>query len=137
MTTRTDTGSKLDSPSGTTHPASPSDETGRTAVIGGAVSDAAGSVRDVAAEAAARLPKVAASARGAIEDANREMRGGSDEMLTVGSALSFGLAGGLLLGGAPRLIVLGALIPALMMAFTMFNRASGATGAVGGSMQGR
>ena len=136
MTTRADTGSKLDSPSTTTHADSTTDS-GRTAALGGAVSDAAVTVRDVAAEAAARLPDAAATARSAIEDANRQMRGGSDEMLTVGSALSFGLAAGLLIGGAPRVIVVGAFIPAVAMVLTMFNRANPGRGTVGRSMQGR
>ena len=84
---------------------------------------------------AARLPDAAATARSAIEDANRQMRGGSDEMLTVGSALSFGLAAGLLIGGAPRVIVVGAFIPAVAMVLTMFNRANPGRGPVGRSMQ--
>ena len=137
MTTRADTGSKLDSPSGTTPREGTTTESGRTAAVGGAVSEAAVTVRDVAAETAARLPDAAATARSAIEDANRLMQGGSDEMLTVGSALSFGLAAGLLIGGAPRLIVVGAFIPAVAMVLTMFNRANPGRGAVGRSMQGR
>ena len=136
MTTRADTGSKLDSPSTTAHADSTTDS-GRTAALGGAVSDAAVTVRDVAAETAARLPDAAATARSAIEDANRQMRGGSDEMLTVGSALSFGLAAGLLIGGAPRVIVVGAFIPAVAMVLTMFNRANPGRSPVGRSMQGR
>jgi hypothetical protein len=136
MTTRADTGSKLDSPSATANVDSTTDS-GRAAALGGAVSDAAVTVRDVAAETAARLPDAAATARSAIEDANRQMRGGSDEMLTVGSALSFGLAAGLLIGGAPRVIVVGAFIPAVAMVLTMFNRANPGRGAVGRPMQGR
>jgi len=137
MTTRADTGSTYERTAGSTRDASSEEESTRAAAVGGAVSDAAGTVRDVAADAAARLPEVAATTRAAIEDANRQMRGGSDEMLTVGSALSFGLAGGLLIGGAPRLIVVGALIPAVMMVLTMFNRSSRTTGPTSRSMQGR
>jgi hypothetical protein len=137
MTIRADTGSKLDSPSGTTAHANSTTDPGRSAALGGAVSDAAVTVRDVATDAAARLPDAAATARSAIEDANRQMRGGSDEMLTVGSALSFGLAAGLFIAGAPRLIVVGAFIPAVMMVLTMFNRANPASSAAGRSMQGR
>jgi hypothetical protein len=137
MTTRADTGSKLDSPSPTTAHSDSTTDSGRAAALSGTVSDAAGTVRDVAADAAARLPDAAATARSAIEDANRQMRGGSDEMLTVGSALSFGLAAGLLIGGAPRLIVVGAFIPAVAMVLTMFNRANPGRGTVGRPMQGR
>ena len=112
-------------------------ETSRTAAVGDAVAEAAGTVRGAAGDAVARLPEVAATTRSAIEDANRQMQGGSDEMLTVGSALSFGLAAGLLIGGAPRLIVVGAFIPAVAMVLTMFNRANPGRGAAGRSMQGR
>jgi len=97
MTTRADTGSKLDSPSATTAHSDSTTDSGRTAALGGAVSDAAVTVRDVAAETAA----------------------------------------GLLIGGAPRVIVVGAFIPAVAMVLTMFNRANPGRGAVGRSMQGR
>ncbi len=92
--------------------------------IGATVSDAAGTVRDVAGDAVSRLPDVAATTRSAIEDANRQMRAGSDEMLTVGSVLSFGFAMGLLIGGANRLLIAGALIPAAMMWLTLLDRSS-------------
>jgi hypothetical protein len=118
MTTKTD--------DTTTKNPTPSD-TGRTTDLGGTVSDAAGTVRDAAADAAAKLPDVASSTRAALVDANRQMRTGSDEMLAMGSALSFGLAGGLLLGNAPRIFVAGALIPAVMMVLTLLER-SGRTG---------
>ena len=50
------------------------------------------------------------------------MRAGSDEMLSVGSVLSFGFAMGLLVGGASRLLVAVALIPAAMMGLTLLDR---------------
>lgn len=137
MTSQADTGSKLDSPSGSTADTDDATDTGRAAALGGAVSDAAGTVRDVAADAAARLPDAAASARTAIDDANRQLRGGSDATLAVGSALSFGLAAGLLIGGAPRLIVVGAIIPAVMMVLTLFNRTGQAPSTGGRAMRGR
>ena len=56
----------------------------------------AGTIKTVATDVAARLPEVATTSRTVIERANREMQGGSDELLVVGSALTFGLAGGLL-----------------------------------------
>ena len=98
----------------------------RTAAIGGAVSDAAETVRDAAANvrevAATRLPEVTATTRSAIEDANRQMQSSSDEMLAMGGALSFGLAVGMLIGGAPRLLVAGTLVPAIAMILTLLNR---------------
>ena len=100
------------------------DDPSRAAAVGGAVADAAGTVRNAAGDAAARLPEVAATTRSAIEDANRQMRAGSDEMLALGTVLSFGFAMGLLIGGAARLLVAAALIPAAMMGLTMLDRSS-------------
>ena len=100
------------------------DETSRTAAVGDAVAEAAGTVRGAAGDAVARLPEVASTTRSAIEDANRQMRAGSDEMLSVGSVLSFGFAMGLLIGGASRLLVAVALIPAAAMGLTLMDRVS-------------
>lgn len=100
------------------------DETSQNGGLGGTVSDAAGTVRVAAGDAVARLPEVAASTRSAIEDANRQIRAGSDEMLSLGSVLSFGFAMGLLIGGASRLLVAAAMLPAAMMGLTLLDRAS-------------
>ena len=100
------------------------DDDSRAAAVGDAVADAAGTVRVAAGDAVARLPEVAATTRSAIEDANRQMRAGSDEMLSVGSVLSFGFAMGLLIGGASRLLVAVALIPAAAMGLTLMDRVS-------------
>jgi hypothetical protein len=100
------------------------DETSRTAAVGDAAAEAAGTVRAAAGDAVARLPEVAATTRLAIEDANRQMRAGSDEMLSVGSVLSFGFAMGLLIGGASRILVAVALIPAAAMGLTLMDRVS-------------
>lgn len=111
---------------------------GRMTSAAGAANDAAENIRGAANEAVGKLPDVAATTRAAIEDANRQMRAGSDEMLSIGSALSFGLAMGLLIGGAARLVVAAALVPAAMMSLTLFDR-SGRTrrGGTGPGMQGR
>ena len=143
MTTRTEYTGKADASANTDSKTdaktdgTASTDTGRTAAIGGAVSEAAGTVKDVAADSAARLPEVAATTRTALEDANRQMRTGSDEMLSMGSALSFGLAGGLLLGGAPRLLVAAAFLPAVAMVLTLLDRSSRTRGQSGRSLQGR
>jgi hypothetical protein len=103
-----------------------STETSRPAAVGDAVSEAAGTVREAAANvrdvAATRIPEVTATTRSAIEDANRQMQSSSDEMLAMGGALSFGLAIGMLVGGAPRLLVAGTLVPAVAMILTLLNR---------------
>ena len=69
----------------------------------------------------------------AIEDANRQMRAGSDEMLAVGTILSFGFAMGLLIGGATRILVAAALTPAAMMGLTLLDRSSRARAGANGS----
>jgi len=93
---------------------------GRTAAIG----EAASTVRDAASDAVSRLPEVAATTRSAIEDANRQVRAGSDEMLAVGTLLSFGFAMGLLVGGANRLLVAAALVPTAMFGLNLIDRGS-------------
>jgi glutamate carboxypeptidase len=75
----------------------------------------------------ARLPDAASATGVQLGRANELIRSESDEVLAVGTSLSLGLAVGLLLGGASRLLVILALIPATAMGFTLFDRHSGAT----------
>jgi hypothetical protein len=70
------------------------------------------------------LPDAAASTRAAVDQAARRIEGGSDEMLLVGTTFSLGLATGLLVGGAGRLLVLGALVPVAAMGLTILDRSS-------------
>jgi hypothetical protein len=97
-----------------------------------AARDVAATTRDVATEVAdrasavaARLPEAAATTRSAVEEAARRMEAGSDEALAVGTSLAVGLAIGLLVGGANRLLVALALIPATAMGFTLLDRHAG------------
>jgi hypothetical protein len=64
------------------------------------------------------------------------MRAGSDEMLSIGSVLSFGFAIGLLIGGASRLLVAAALIPAAAMGLTLMDRVSRSRRTTTRTMQG-
>jgi len=91
------------------------------------VADRASVVADKASAAAARLPEAANVTSVQLGRANDIIRSESDEVLAVGTSLSLGLAIGLLLGGANRLLVILALIPATAMGFTLFDRHSGAT----------
>ena len=88
-----------------------------------AVGDAAETVRGVAADVASRLPEAASTTKNAIVEADRQMRAGSDEMLSAGATLAFGVAIGLLVGGANRLLVALTLIPAAAMGVTLIDRA--------------
>ena len=85
----------------------------------------ASDVADRAAAAAARLPEAAYVTGVQIGRANAIIQRESDEVLAVGPSLSLGLAMGLLLGGASRILVILALIPATAMGFTLFDRHSG------------
>ena len=85
----------------------------------------ASDVADRAVSAAQRLPDAASATGVQLERANQIIQGESDEVLAVGASLSLGLAMGLLLGGANRLLVILALVPATAMGFTLFDRHGG------------
>ena len=86
--------------------------------------DVAANVRGAAGSVAAALPEAAATTRQAVDEAARRIESGSDEMLTAGTTLSLGLAIGMLVGGAPRILVALALIPAAAMGMTLLDRNS-------------
>ena len=90
--------------------------------IASATRDMATDVADKAGAVAARLPDAAATTRGAVEEAARRLEAGSDEVLAMGASLSLGLALGMLLGRANRILVVLALIPATAMGFTLLDR---------------
>jgi hypothetical protein len=86
------------------------------------VRDVADQMMSVASDAAARLPEAAATTRSAIVDAQRRIDSGSDETLSAGTLVAFGFALGLLVGGANRLLVMLALVPAAAMGLTLLDR---------------
>ena len=79
-------------------------------------------VREAAGTVAERLPEAAAVTRATVDEAARRMESGSDQTLIVGAAMSFGFAAGLLVGGAPRMLVTAALVPAVAMGMTLIDR---------------
>jgi hypothetical protein len=93
----------------------------------GVVSDAAAAAGSLATDASTRIPGVAATTRAAFDDANLRIRASSDEMLRLGTALSFGLAAGLLIAGANRILVAAAMVPVGMMGLAMLERWSGSS----------
>jgi hypothetical protein len=97
------------------------DVAGRTAEVAG---DVASRTAEVAGDMASRLPAAAASTRDVLTEAQARMNSSSDEVLTNGTMLSLGVALGLLLGGANRLLVALALIPAAAMGATLIDRRS-------------
>ncbi len=77
-----------------------------------------------AGELSARLPEVVRSTQDAVDEATRAVRSGSDETLQLVGTMSVGIAVGLLVGGANRLIVLASLVPAALIGATLMGRAS-------------
>jgi hypothetical protein len=94
-----------------------------------------GGVRDAAGNVAERLPEAAAATRATVDEATRRMEAGSDQALIVGAAVSFGFAAGLLVGGAPRLLVTVALVPAVAMGMTLIDRSGRVTRGTGSRAQ--
>jgi hypothetical protein len=86
------------------------------------ISDLADSVAGTAGDMTARIPEVAQGTRDAITEANRLVRGGSDQTLKLVGAGAVGFAVGLLVGGANRLLVVLSLVPASLIAATLMQR---------------
>jgi hypothetical protein len=99
-------------------------KTSRLDATTAALSVGATAVATATSQAAARLPDVAEQGRAVFADANRKVQAGSDQTLSIGTAVSFGFAVGLLIGGASRILVAAALIPVAMMGLTLLDRAT-------------
>lgn len=108
--------------SSTTQAENESDERSMLGALGSSAQDAAGVVRDTAERAAARMPEVAANAQVAARDTQRALDSMPSQALIVGTSFSLGLAAGLFVGGANRLLVVLALAPAGAMAMTILGR---------------
>jgi len=97
----------------------------RTAESGDAGDTVQTAVREVrgAIENVSRsMPEVARVSRGAVDDLFRAIETGSDERVTAGVSLSLGLALGMLLGSAPRLLVIIALAPVVAAGLVLADR---------------
>lgn len=68
------------------------------------------------------VPDVARASRAAANDLFRAIEGGSDERVSAGVTLSLGLAIGMLIGGAPRLLIALALVPLAAMGMVLADR---------------
>jgi hypothetical protein len=86
------------------------------------VESAAANARDALRDLGQAVPEVARVSRGVMADAMRAIERGSDNSLTAGATLSLGLAAGLLIGGAPRLLILLALAPAAAIGLQIVDR---------------
>lgn len=68
------------------------------------------------------VPGAARASRAAVADLFRTIESGSDERVSTGVTLSLGLAIGMLVGGAPRLVIALALVPLAAMGLVMADR---------------
>ena len=88
--------------------------------------DAARRLIDTIAEASAgagqRLADAAGGAGDVVGDADRMLRGSSDQTLGVIGALSLGFAGGLVVSGSNRLLIGAALTPVALVAAAAWDR---------------
>jgi hypothetical protein len=75
------------------------------------------------------VPTAARASRAAVDDMFRAIETGSDERVSAGVTLSLGLAIGMLLGGAPRLLILAALAPVAAMGLVLQDRRKKSTAA--------
>jgi hypothetical protein len=78
-------------------------------------------------------PDVARLSRGAVDDLVRAIETGSDERVSAGVSISLGMAIGMLLGGAPRILILAALAPVAIMGIFQTERRTGRSRSSSGS----
>jgi hypothetical protein len=68
------------------------------------------------------VPEVARASRAAATDMLHAIESGSDERVSAGVTFSLGLAIGMLVGGAPRLLIALALVPLAAMGMVLADR---------------
>jgi hypothetical protein len=68
------------------------------------------------------VPTAARASRAAVDGMFHTIESGSDERVSTGVTLSLGLAIGMLVGGAPRLLIALALVPLAAMGLVMADR---------------
>ena len=110
----------MDKPSGAHDPEGETHETTRAAretirVATMQVGDAVDSVRTT-------LPEMARASRELATDALQRIEAGSDQQISAGATMSLGLAIGMLLGGAPRILIALALVPVAAIGIVMLGR---------------
>ena len=86
------------------------------------VSAAVAEVRGALENVSRSVPDMARASRSAVDDMFKAIESGSDERVSAGVTLSLGLAIGMLLGGAPRLLILAALAPVAAMGLVLQDR---------------
>lgn len=108
------------------------DNSSRAAEARDAVRTATAQVGEAVETMRTSMPEVARASREMVDDAMRRIEAGSDQRVSTGVTLSLGLAIGMLLGGAPRILIALALVPVAAMGMVLMDRRTGAR-PVGGS----
>jgi hypothetical protein len=83
---------------------------------------------EVSTQAGERLTAVANSAGEVVKDAERGLRGSSDQTLGIVGGIALGFASGLLLAGAHRVLVILSLLPLALVALAAMERLDRAGG---------
>ena len=91
------------------------------------VQAAAREVRSALEGVSRSMPDVARASRAAVDDLVHAIEAGSDERVSAGVTLSLGLAIGMLIGGAPRLLIALALAPVAVMGLALADRRASRT----------
>ena len=102
----------------TTTRSRPSNGNDKADAVQSAVQDVRGALEGVGRS----MPDVARASRSAVDDLFKAIETGSDERVTAGVSLSLGLALGMLLGGAPRLLIIIALAPVVAAGLVLSDR---------------
>lgn len=89
---------------------------------GDAVQTAMREVRGAIENVSRSVPDMARASRTAVDDLFKVIETGSDERVTAGVSLSLGLALGMLLGSAPRILVIIALAPVVAAGLVLADR---------------
>jgi hypothetical protein len=93
------------------------------ALAGAAVDQA----RDAVLMVRDSVPPIVEASRGFLAASTHAIERASDERISAGTTLSLGLAIGLLVGGAPRLLTAAALVPVAAMSLALLDRRTART----------
>ena len=103
---------------GTTKTRSANGGDARSDAVQSAMQDVRGALEGVSRS----VPEVARVSRTAVDDLFKAIETGSDERVTAGVSMSLGLALGMLIGGAPRLMIVIALAPVVAAGLVLADR---------------
>jgi hypothetical protein len=82
-------------------------------------------IRNALAGVSGTVPEVARASRGAVDDLVRAIENSSDDRVSASVAMSLGMAMGMLLGGAPRVLIVAALVPVAISGIVQTERRAG------------